>query len=286
MKRPVVIAATLSVVTASLAAVSPLHAQVVPGRAAAHDPAPLGKILLTIPTEVAAGGQPRKGSFIARAAPLPVMQPEVPSPRKESCLRGVEGVHKVTHPFGAPARGVLDVRMDDLSGDWDLYVLTETGKSLGASESSQVLEGAHGEERVMVHLEPHEPVDMVACNWLGEPVVPIHFTFHRTFAPPEGLLVYATCPGAEGADLSCVEPEVGSIPVETEVFTLSATDHMPQRVTHNDLDEVFPVWSPDGRRAAGSGSTRQEIYYEDACGLYTCTATIVRMRTTTGGNHD
>lgn len=75
MKRPVVIAATLWVVTASLAAVSPLHAQVPPG------------------------GQPKEGSFIARAAPLPAMQPEVPSPRKDSCLRGVEGVHKVTHPF-------------------------------------------------------------------------------------------------------------------------------------------------------------------------------------------
>ena len=152
--------------------------------------------------------------------------------------------------------------MDDLSGDWDLYVLTETGESLGASEQSQTLEEFHRQERVMVHLEPQEPVGMAACNWLGEPEVTVHFTFHRTFAPPEGLLAYATCPGADGPNLSCVEPEVGSIPAEAEVFTLSATGHMPRRVTHNDRWESFPVWSPDGGRAAGYGTTRR-------CGLYT-----------------
>ncbi|HEX2294065.1 MAG TPA: hypothetical protein VHN37_02020 [Actinomycetota bacterium] len=217
----------------------------------------------------AAGGQPEADSFIARAAPLPVMQPGVPSPRKESCLRGVEGVHKVSHRFLAPSRGVLDVEMDDFQGDWDLYVLTETGESLGASEGSQVLEEALAEEGLVVHLEPHQPVDMVACNWLGELQVTVHFTFHRTFAPPEGLLVYATCPGADVSYYSCAEPEVGSIPVQAEVFTLSATDHMPQRVTHNDLRELFPVWSPDGEQAAGYGKTRRQIRIRKACGLYT-----------------
>lgn len=44
MRRAVVLVATLSILTASLVAVSPLHAQVAPGRAAIHGPVPLGKI--------------------------------------------------------------------------------------------------------------------------------------------------------------------------------------------------------------------------------------------------
>lgn len=126
---------------------------------------------------VDAGRGEERGSFVARGVPFPAMRDDVYYPGKASCLGGVEGVHKTSAPFHAPASGTLSVRLEGLSGDWDLYVVGRSGDALGGSDAAQVLYGAEGRERVAVPLARHQRVQMVACNWLGEPQVTVDFGF-------------------------------------------------------------------------------------------------------------
>lgn len=132
-------------------------------------------LLPTLPAD--AGGDGQRGSFVAQAFPFPVMDDDVYYPRKSSCLEGVDGIHKVAEPFRAPAAGSLVIHLEGLSGDWDLYALGSSGERLGASENAQVLDGSDGDERVTVPVKRRQQVQMVACNWLGEPEVTVYFDF-------------------------------------------------------------------------------------------------------------
>lgn len=116
-------------------------------------------------------------SFQARAIPFPEMQADIYYPRKGSCLNGIDGVNKVSESFTAPSFGSLHVRMQGLAGDWDLYLLSKEGNQLGASTNAQILDGAAGEESITTPLRNNEEVEMVACNWLGEPQVSVQFAF-------------------------------------------------------------------------------------------------------------
>ncbi|MGH2808422.1 MAG: hypothetical protein ACRDKT_14230 [Actinomycetota bacterium] len=138
--------------------------------------------LLTLSTVAAApartGRARQNGTFVAQSAPFPAMQVDIYyEAGKGSCLDGIEGIHKVSEPFRAPASGTLNVKVEGLSGDWDLYVLGANGDQLAASEQAQVLDGADGEEGINVGLQRGQRVQMVACNWLGEPEITVHFDF-------------------------------------------------------------------------------------------------------------
>lgn len=138
-------------------------------------------VVLVLPlfaaTPTGGGEDKDRGSFVARALPFPEMQADVYYPQKGSCLAGVDGVHKVSEPFHASAPGTLSVYIEDLAGDWDVYILGTRDKQLGASDNAQVLEGADSEERLTVALNRDQHVQMVACNWLGEPEVTVQFDF-------------------------------------------------------------------------------------------------------------
>lgn len=136
-------------------------------------------LVFPVPAGAPAGAEEGKhrGSFVAHALPLPVMEADVYYPRKGSCLDGVDGIHKVSEPFRAPASGALTVHVESLSGDWDIYVLGTRNEQLGVSDNAQLLDGADGEERLTVGLSRNQRVQMVACNWLGEPEVTVHFDF-------------------------------------------------------------------------------------------------------------
>ncbi len=123
-----------------------------------------------------AGGA-KHGSFIARAAPLPAVDPDVYYPGKASCLQGIAGVHFAAQRFQAPEAGTLVLHLEGLEGDWDIYVLDARGKRLAASEQAQILDGADPEERLSVRLMARRRIEMVACNWLGEPEVEVHYEF-------------------------------------------------------------------------------------------------------------
>jgi plastocyanin len=138
-------------------------------------------VMLSLPgvaaVSAAAEERTQRGSFVARALPFPVMQDDIYYPQKSSCLGGVEGIHKVSESFHARAPGALQVSLHGLSGDWDLYVLGPRDDQLGASDKAQVLDGAEGDERVNVAVRRHQQLQMVACNWLGEPEVTVRFEF-------------------------------------------------------------------------------------------------------------
>jgi hypothetical protein len=86
-------------------------------------------------------------------------------------------VHYVAERFRAPEAGTLAVYLKGLAGDWDIYVLNARLKALASSEDAQVLSGAAPKERLSVQLAARRRVAIVACNWLGEPQVVVHYKF-------------------------------------------------------------------------------------------------------------
>lgn len=78
---------------------------------------------------------------------------------------GVEAVNFSTHPFTTPAKGILDVSMDQFQGDWDLYVKDADGNILG--QSAGFIEATV--ERVVIPLGAKEDIIIETCNYAGGP---------------------------------------------------------------------------------------------------------------------
>lgn len=137
------------------------------------------------PSSAAPKSQQRmRGKFSARALPLPLVDPDVYYPGKGSCLGGLEELNYVTEPFEAPAAGELDVTAAGFTGDWDIYVLDRAGRRLAQSEGDQVTGADEAQERLSVRLEAGSRVEMVACNWLGEPDVDVSYEFQLSGRGP------------------------------------------------------------------------------------------------------
>lgn len=112
----------------------------------------------TAPVE--ARPQQVKGSFVASAKPMPApwFVPAV-----DGCAKGLEGVHKVTHPLVAPFSGWLKVNMT-FEGDWDLSLVDADGERLASSEY-QWWWDTRPIERLTYFLNEGDEVGIVACNF-------------------------------------------------------------------------------------------------------------------------
>ena len=117
-----------------------------------------------------AGEKQIKGSFTATAQPLP-----------SGCSDGLEGVHKVSHPFAAPFGGWLRVRMT-FDGDWDLRLMNTEGKRLASSEYQYNWE--KDEERLDYYLNAGEEVLLEVCNNLSESPAEVTYTLTSGSAWP------------------------------------------------------------------------------------------------------
>ncbi|HYN36952.1 MAG TPA: hypothetical protein VEV82_08245 [Actinomycetota bacterium] len=141
-------------------------------------PAVLIAAALVVGSPVAQGGpkkpRPKRvtGSFTARALPFPASQATAPA-GVNSCLAGIEGVHRTTYEFRAPARGSLKAGLQDFTGDWDLF-LTDSDKRIDGSMGDQIVGGSPAAEHVSTNVKKGENISIVACNRLGEPEVNGH----------------------------------------------------------------------------------------------------------------
>jgi hypothetical protein len=132
-------------------------------------------------TVLPAGAFGRKvhGTFSATAAPL-ANYSSYTATEKPGCLAGVEDVHWVATPYKAPANGKLSAVLEGFTGDWDLYITDAKGNPLIRSEAEQLGTsggGAPAKESVALKLRKGKTVNIVACNWLGEPQVEGHYIF-------------------------------------------------------------------------------------------------------------
>lgn len=94
---------------------------------------------------------------------------------KPGCSSGEEGVHWVAQKFTAPGKGTLRFYMEGFTGDHDIYMyLDETTFIRG--DQAQVGAGmAPPEEEITFTLSKGQKVQLVACNWAGEPEVLAHY---------------------------------------------------------------------------------------------------------------
>ena len=138
-----------------------------------------GCLVATMPMPWAgAGGKRIHDRYSVRAIPFShVTMDDYYSPAKGSCLEGVEGVHKVSRRFKAPASGKLTLSAPgSFQGDWDLYITDTQGQIVARSEGSQ-LEGAEAKEKTSLFLKRGQKVDLTPCNWLGGPEIEVHLDF-------------------------------------------------------------------------------------------------------------
>jgi hypothetical protein len=113
----------------------------------------------------------KKEDWSMTGRPLPILS----DASDTGCLEGQEGIHKTTHPFTTPGSGILEARIDNFQGDWDLYVVDENGV-LAASDTSQ-LQGSPPQELILLPLKKGTDVAIVACNWAGGPTAEGHLVY-------------------------------------------------------------------------------------------------------------
>lgn len=127
---------------------------------------------------VAAARRQVSGSFTASAKPLPAMWF---APGVNGCDKGVEAVHKVTHPIVAPFSGWLSVEMR-FEGEWDLTLVDESGQWLAASSYQA---WTHEEaERLQYFLDKGDEVAIVACNWASASDAEVRYSLREGPAWP------------------------------------------------------------------------------------------------------
>lgn len=110
-------------------------------------------------------------SFVAQALPLVNLQ--ATGTERRSCFAGVENVHWVGVEFESPGKGDLRLYMEGFTGDWDLAVVLEDGTIVYALGDQ--IGGAPPEEEIVMALKPKQKVELLACNYLGEPEVEVHY---------------------------------------------------------------------------------------------------------------
>ncbi len=120
------------------------------------------------------------GSFTAQAIPFPNLS-SATGTENQSCFAGVEGVHKVSKLFKAPAAGLLKATMAGFDGDWDLALADTKGKVIVSSLNEQVPPGGVTTEVVSLPMKKGQKYNIVACNFAGGPEAEVHymFTFRR-----------------------------------------------------------------------------------------------------------
>ena len=136
-------------------------------------------LVASLAVPAAAGGKGKiSDSFGASLAPFPKLAAwgDPAGLTRPGCTAGQQDVHWVGHDFTAPAKGTLRVYMEGFTGDHDVYVFADD-MAIGRGENSQVPDGAPPEEEIVIPLKAKQAVQLVACNWLGQPDVVANYEF-------------------------------------------------------------------------------------------------------------
>jgi hypothetical protein len=136
-------------------------------------------VVASLGAPAAAGGKKKiSDSFGASLAPFPNYSSHT-STERPGCTAGEENVHWVAKEFTAPAKGSLRLYMEGFTGDHDVYIFSND-LVFGTGAQAQVPDGAPPEEEVTVPVKAQQTLQLVACNWLGQPEVEAHYEFTFT----------------------------------------------------------------------------------------------------------
>ncbi len=126
---------------------------------------------LVAPAPPAAADQrkPLKGTFVASQVPIASYM------AADRCDLAVGGV--AHFPFKAPEEGLFEASVDDLKGDWDLWVIDAEGEYVTGSWNSQNPVGEWPGEYLSTPLKKGDRITLIACNFDGEPEITIDWRF-------------------------------------------------------------------------------------------------------------
>ena len=135
-------------------------------------------LILALAVPAVAGKKKISDSFGATLLPFPKLAAwgDPAGVTKPGCTAGQQDINWVAHEFTAPASGTLSMSTEGFQGDHDIYVFVGD-LVLASSEQSQVPDMAAPEEQLTVGLKAKQTVQLVACNWLGQPDVLVDYEF-------------------------------------------------------------------------------------------------------------
>jgi hypothetical protein len=94
---------------------------------------------------------------------------------KPGCSAGQQDVHWVQVEFKAPGKGNLRFWMEGFTGDHDIYVFDGETLLLRGDQEQVGPTMAPAEEEINMPMKKGQTVQLVACNWAGEPEVLAHY---------------------------------------------------------------------------------------------------------------
>ncbi len=102
------------------------------------------------------------------------------------CLAGPEGVSKVSRTFEVPFDGIMTATVEGFVGDWDIYLLDETGEDMLAVANRGVSNLEVSIPDTFKHpLRRGQKVQLVVCNYLGGPTAHVKYEHKGARVPPE-----------------------------------------------------------------------------------------------------
>lgn len=122
---------------------------------------------------------PQEGSFSAQLLPFPKLTTwgDPLGMTQPGCLAGEQDVHWTAEEFTAKSKGTLVAETSGFTGDYDLYLLDDTGLAVVRSDASQIQDQAPAVESVTLAMKPKQKVSIAVCNWLAAPDVTVGWTF-------------------------------------------------------------------------------------------------------------
>lgn len=135
-----------------------------------------GATLLALWSAPATAGKKKKvhDTFGANLLPFPNLSSATGTARS-GCAAGQEGVHWVGAPFKSPGKGTLRFWMEGFTGDHDIYVFDGETLLLRGDQEQVGPTMAPPEEEIIFPMTKGQTVQLVACNWAGEPEVLAHY---------------------------------------------------------------------------------------------------------------
>lgn len=125
-----------------------------------------------LPSPAHAGGEEQRvirEKFTAEALPTP------DTTYTTACAE--EDVNLVVRRFHAPARGLLNVKMEGFSGDWDMWLEDEDRNYLAGSWGAQLVFDDPPVEEFSYYAARPQTLKMFFCNFSGSPEAEVSYTF-------------------------------------------------------------------------------------------------------------
>ena len=127
------------------------------------------------PATAASKKKPITKTYDLQLAPVP------DPPSGTSCLRDeLEGISRHTETIKPTGPGILSVKVNKFSGDWDITLMDSAGDEIAAGSGTTTGGGApqqNAEDTLVIKIKKAQELRIAVCNFAGTPTATASFTY-------------------------------------------------------------------------------------------------------------